>query len=378
MSYIYYSVGGKLAVSNGKALRTLVYPLLSGRVNGVQLLKADGRMWGWGYGTNGEIGNNSATAYSTPVSVCGTVKTFCRIGAGSYASYGVDFRGKVWGWGYGGVGELGNNNTLPFSTPVSVAGALKTFCQISGGYIFALALDQRGKGWGWGYGFQGQLGRNNAAQYSTPISICGANKTFCIIDAGSSHGVALDLRGRAWAWGSNFNGCLGDNSTNTRLTPISVCGAVQTFCKIFASENNTYAINKDGRLFSWGDNTNGALGDNTITQRITPVRVGGAVKTFCQIAVGSLYAAAIDRYGKIWSWGNNNFGQLGNNSTTGYSTPVSVCGANKTFCRIYGGSATLYGVDKNGNVWAWGSNTSGEIGDNSLTHRSTPVRVCGL
>jgi len=378
MSYIYYSVGGKLAVSNGKALRTLVYPLLAGRENGVQLLKADGRMWGWGYGTNGEIGNNSSIAYSTPVSVCGEIKTFCRIGAGLYNSYGIDKYGRVWGWGYGATGELGDNSNLTKSTPVSICGAIKTFCQVTGGYLYGAALNQRGKVWGWGYNASGNLGNNSTLTYSTPVSICGTNKTFCQIDGGYAHILSIDLRGRLWAWGSGGSGRLGLNSQTAFSTPVSVCGAVKTFCKIDAQQTTSYAIDKNGRIWAWGQNTGGALGDNSVTNRSTPVSVGGATKTFCQIAAGYLFAGAIDKNGKLWMWGTNGNGNLGNNSTTPYSTPVSVCGANKTFCRIAAGDYAFYAVDKNGNVWAWGKNVQGQLGNNSQTLYSTPIRVCGL
>jgi alpha-tubulin suppressor-like RCC1 family protein len=380
MSYIYYSVGGKLAVSNGKALRTFVtdYPLLAGRENGVQLLKTDGRMWGWGYSQYGEIGNNSISDRSTPVSVCGVVKTFCKIGAGYYASYGIDQYGKAWGWGYGGYGELGNASLASFSTPVSIGGANKTFCQIVGGNLFALAIDLRGKTWGWGYNLNGGLGTNSSLSSTTPRSVCGAAKTFCKVSGGARHSLALTQNGRAWAWGSNLSGGLGNNTLLAALTPVSVCGDVQTFCHIVASQDNSYAINEDGRAFSWGSNSFGALGDNTTTNRCTPVRVGGAVKTFCQIASGFLFVGAIDKYGQVWTWGTAASGVLGNNSNVSRSTPVSICGAKKTFCGIFAGNYALYAVDKNGNVWAWGSNLNGQLGDNTNTAKSTPVRVCGL
>ena len=82
--------------------------------------------------------------------------------------------------------------------------------------------------------------------------------------------------------------------------------------------------------------------------------------------------------GRAWAWGSNNIGQLGDNSIISKRTPVSVLGATKTFCQISGGGSHTVAIDKNGRVWAWGLNSSGELGDNSITSRRTPVRVCNL
>jgi alpha-tubulin suppressor-like RCC1 family protein len=165
----------------------------------------------------------------------------------------IDKNGRAWGWGLNGNGELGNNSVTSIRTPVSVLGAVKTFCLISTGLNYTMAINKNGRAWGWGLNGNGQLGDNSITSRRTPVSVLGAVKTFCQISTGSEHTVAIDKNGRAWCWGYNLYGQLGDNSVTSRRTPVSVLGAVKTFCLISAGNNHTIAIDKNGRVWGWGD-----------------------------------------------------------------------------------------------------------------------------
>lgn len=322
----------------------------------------------WGSNTSGALGDNSTIDTGSPESICGTNKTFCVIAVGNVATNhasAIDRYGRVWTWGSGTSGGLGNNQTGPRSTPVSICGAVKTFCKIYTGQNRVTAIDQFGRAWSWGSGAFGALGINLAANRSTPVSVCGAVKTFCEIALGNAHAVILQNNGRLWSWGPNTQGQLGINTAvGSALTPVSVCGAVKTFCKVDASTNTSQAIDKYGMIWSWGLGTSGILGNNQTGNRSTPVSVCGAVKTFCKISTGGTFAVAIDKYGKVWTWGSNTGSQLGDGTTTDRSTPIAVGGATKTFCEISTGNAHTVAVDKNGKFWVWGNtaNTSGELG----------------
>ena len=339
------------------------------------------RLWAWGTNNAGQLGIKLPTFYNTPISIVGATKTFCEIGgeavtiAGSSA-LAIDKNGLVWGWGVASDGQLGNNSTDPqFMTPVSIAGARKTFCKVDTNGFSSMAIDKNGRLWSWGNNSNGQLGNNSTTNFCTPISVLGAVKTFCQIGAGSSYSLAIDKNGRAWAWGQNTNGQLGDNTTISKNTPISVRGAVKTFCQINSGINFAIAIDKNGRAWGWGYNSFGMLGDNTVTQRLTPVSVAGAVKTFCQISVGYQHSVAIDKNGRAWGWGVNSSGQLGDNSTLSRRTPVSVAGTVKTFCQIAVNVTNSVAIDKNGRAWGWGSGNF--TGDGTATVRLTPVSVAG-
>jgi alpha-tubulin suppressor-like RCC1 family protein len=302
-------------------------------------------------------------------------------------SLGIDKNGRAWGWGVNASGRLGNNATTLQCTPVSVCGNTKTFCEISAGNQQSVAIDKDGKLWAWGGAsfLQGSIGDGTIVTKRTPVSVYlsdGITRTFCKI-ATSVHTLVIDKNGRLWAWGLSGNGQLGTGVSigGCKCTPVSVCGAPKTFCKIAAGSSSSYAIDKYGKLWSWGNSTNGALGNNASSGNVcTPISVCGTTKTFCHISAGVLFACGIDKNGLIWCWGQNDFGQLGDNSTVNKSTPTALGGTSKTFCKISCGWRHTIAVDKNGNAWAWGHNsaTTLQIGDKTSLCRCTPVRVCGL
>lgn len=388
----------------------------------------NGKGWGWGSANNGEMGTNTSYV-ATPVSIYGT-KTFCDIGAGNYHSIAIDKNNKFWTWGLDDYGQLGINGDYNRKTPISLQATNKTFCavhtgrgwtsfvrdktnttyrwgvgpiffnrerspvsfyntagiaqcEIAAGLYHFLALDQNGKAWGWGYSQYGSVGHGNYYSVGPQYSVVGQlGRTFCKITAGDIHSVALDKDGRIWTWGGNYACQLGQGITadfNSRCSPALLWNNDgKTFCKIAAGKNYTLAIDKNGKVWSWGENYNGYLGDNSNTQRCSPVSICETnTKTFCKIAAGENSSLAIDKNGKIWSWGGNSYGQLGINSTSSVNTPVSVLGAAKTFCQISIGTYNVAAIDKNGKVWCWGINTYGQLGDNSVTNKCTPVSIAG-
>ncbi len=336
------------------------------------------QIFGWGRNTVGQIGDNTITNRCTPVSVAGTTKTFCQIRAGNSHTAAIDKNGRVWTWGNNFQGQLGDNSITSRRTPVSVAGTTKTFCQIMSGFSHTAAIDKNGRVWAWGSNASGQLGDNTVVSKITPISILGATKTFCKIGGTANYTVAIDKNGLVWAWGVNLVGQLGDNTITPRCTPVSVAGTTKTFCQITTGLGHTVAIDKNGTVWGWGRNDFGQLGDNTVISKRTPVSVAGTTKTFCQIGAGVSHTIAIDKNGRVWTWGLNSNGQLGDNSITNKCTPISVGGTTKTFCKITGGSCNTIAIDKDGRVWAWGFNNNGELGDNTTLSRLTPVRVYNL
>jgi alpha-tubulin suppressor-like RCC1 family protein len=347
------------------------------------------RLWGWGPYSFGQLGNNNTiTSCMTPVSVLGAAKTFCQVNGeivsfnattfnNNSSNLAIDKNGLIWGWGQNAAGQFGDNSTINRLTPVSVAGAIKTFCAISSGGGHSLAIDKYGRVWAWGSNSNGQIGDNSTINRLTPVSIAGAIKTFCAISGGNAYSLSIDKYGRAWAWGFNNNGQLGDNSVSSRILPVSIAGAIKTFCAIAASNNHSIAIDKYGHVWAWGLNSGIPLGDNSTINRLTPVSVAGNRKTFCVIAAGVSCSLAIDKYGRAWAWGVNSGGQLGDNSTVSRRTPVSVAGAIKTFCAISSGGGHSLAIDKYGRAWAWGGGATGTLGDNSTVNRLTPVSIAG-
>jgi alpha-tubulin suppressor-like RCC1 family protein len=284
----------------------------------------------------------------------------------------------TWAWGANFTGGLGINSVTNKCTPTSILGTRKTFCQISAGGYKTATIDSSGQVWAWGDNFSGQLGNNSIISERTPVSILGAKKTFCQIASGRSYISAIDKNGLVWGWGDNDKGQLGNNSIISERTPVSILGAKKTFCKISSGLGTTIVIDKNGQVWGWGDNYGGQLGDNTIISKRTPVTILGVKKTFCQIAVGGLHTIGLDKNGQVWGWGYNNQGELGDNSIVSKLTPVSILGAKKTFCHIAAGSQYAVGIDKNGQVWGWGNGYDGQLGNNGAISILTPVSLFGV
>jgi alpha-tubulin suppressor-like RCC1 family protein len=357
------------------------------------LIEKNGRLWSLGSNSTGQLGDNTTVSRATPVSVLGAVKTFCKIATGGTASAAIDKYGRLWTWGINSNGELGDNTTISKRTPVSVLGSTKTFCEIAGGIrngastglnAFFLAIDKNGKMWSWGNNSNRSLGNGTTINRSTPVAVYG-NKTFCKVAAGSAAVFAIDKNGRTWGWGTSFTGFGNNDPIEALFSPVKICGN-KTFCEIAMNYNApnlqapfaSFGIDKNGKLWGWGPNPLGIVGDNTTISRLTPVAVYGN-KTFCHIACAFTTAHGIDKNGKVWSWGGSNSnGQLGNNSTISRITPTALYG-NKTFCKIVGyddgaGSEVRFAIEKNGKLWGWGGR--GQIlGQTSTVYRLTPIEV---
>jgi alpha-tubulin suppressor-like RCC1 family protein len=183
-------------------------------------------------------------------------------------------------------------------------------------------------------------------------------------------------------------GALGDGKTTTRLSPVSFVGGFTDWIQVSAGNGHMGAIRANGTAWAWGANAGGQLGNNTTASRSSPVSVVGGFTDWVQINGGYRHTAAIRANGVAWAWGYNNVGQLGDNTTTNRSSPVSVVGGFTDWVQIDPGAGRFGTSDganlhhtaalrANGTAWAWGSNSNGQLGVNSTTNRSSPVSVVG-
>jgi YD repeat-containing protein len=271
------------------------------------------------------------------VSVVGGFSDWCQISAGRYHTAAVRTSGSAWAWGTNSYGRLGDNTISNRSSPVSVVGGFSDWCQISAGGKWTAAVRTNGTAWAWGYNLQGRLGDNTVTCRSSPVSVVGGFTNWCQISAGRYHTAAVRTNGTAWAWSYNGQGQLGDNTTTSRISPVSVVGGFSDWSKISAGSFFTAAVRTSGSAWSWGCNSSGRLGDNTTTNRSSPVSVVGGFTDWCQISVGE-HTAAVRTSGSAWAWGSNSSGQLGDDTTTPRSSPVSVVGGFTNWCQISAGT----------------------------------------
>ena len=334
--------------------------------------------WTWGCNNAGQLGDNTTTSRSSPVSVVGGFLDWCQLCAGGCHGVALRTSGSAWAWGCNTQGQLGDNTTTDRSSPVSVVGGFSNWCQISAGGCHTAAVRTTGSAWAWGCNNYGQLGDNSIVAASSPVSVVGGFNDWCQISAGNAHTAALRTGGSAWAWGDNsFGGRLGDNTATCRSSPVSVVGGFTDWCQISAGSIHTAAVRTGGSAWAWGSNTLGKLGNNTVTNRSSPISVVGGFSDWCQISAGGSHTAAVRTSGSAWAWGFNPVGQLGDNTVTTRSSPVSVVGGFTNWCQISAGFSHIAAVRTSGSAHAWGCNSSGQLGDNTVISRSSPVLVAG-
>jgi alpha-tubulin suppressor-like RCC1 family protein len=335
-----------------------------------------GLTWSWGGNTSGQLGTNNLTDRSSPVSVVGGFVNWCQISTGVH-SIGVRTDGTAWVWGCNNCGQLGDGTTTVKSSPVSVVGGFTDWCQVSAIGGHSLGVRTNGTVWAWGFNGCGRLGDNTVTDRSSPVSVVGGFTDWRQISAGYLHSLGLRTNGTAWDWGGNIVGQLGDNTTTNRSSPVSVVGGFTDWCQVSAGRYHSLAVRTNGTAWAWGSNSSGRLGDNTVSNRSSPVSVVGNFADWCQVSAGDNHSLGVRTDGTAWAWGSNSSGKLGDNSITVRSSPVSVVGGFTNWCQVSAGLTHSLGVRTNGTAWAWGLNIYGRLGDNTVTSRISPVSVVG-
>ncbi|WP_395740314.1 S8 family serine peptidase [Prosthecobacter sp.] len=349
-------------LTTGALAGKTVTSVTAGQFHSVALC-SDGTLAAWGRNIEGQLGDNTQTSSSVPVAVNAAPgsalngKRVVAVTAGEYQTLALCSDGTVVGWGWNDQGELGDGTTTNRKLPVAVntgaSSALngKTVVGISAGYQHTLAVCSDGTVAAWGYNNHGQLGDNTQTRRLLPILVnttpgasALAGATVVAVSGGVDHSLALRSDGLVVAWGGNNfgGGQLGDNSTTDRLLPVLVNTASgvsalynKTVVAIAGGGYHSIALCSDGTLTAWGNNNEGCLGDNTTTTRTVPVAVNTAAglsalngKTIARIAAGHSHTLVSCTDGTVLSWGRNDFGMLGDATTTARSVPVAVSRAN--------------------------------------------------
>lgn len=375
----------------------------------------------------GELGDGTTVGKTTLIDLQLADYPLDMAAAGGFGYIDNDYRfagftlavlrtGAVMSWGANSTGQLGDGTTQYRVSPVQVLGtggqgylsgvvaiaaAPGTGNYVLGGHVLALLDD--GRVVAWGVNQTGQLGNGTTTPSSVPVLVTGLTDLVVAVACGGGarhydsyplpgSSYALTGKGEVWAWGFNGQGQLGDGTTTNRTAPVkSLISNVKAICAgssgIPSYTDGSYAghvlaLKEDGTVWAWGLNNVGQLGDGTTTNRATPVQVSGLSNIVAIAAGGYAHSAgvigghslALRADGTVWAWGLNNYGQLGDGTTTNRSTPVQVSGLTDVVAIGAGGYHSV-ALKKDGTVWAWGYNGYGQLGDGTTTDRTTPVQV---
>ncbi|MBK8093331.1 MAG: hypothetical protein IPK32_15415 [Verrucomicrobiaceae bacterium] len=302
---------------------------------------SDGTVYGWGYNYNGELGDGTTANPYSPVAVSMTGalagKTVVAVAAGYYHSLALTSDGLLFAWGKNSSGQLGNGSTTDSTTAVAVdmAGALsgKSVTAITCGGEFSAAATSDGLVFTWGSNSVGQLGNATNTNSTVPVAINTSGvlsgKVVTQISAGLAHMLACTSDGHVYSWGIGASGCLGNGASVSSNVPVAVdvtgVLASKSIIKVGCTANSSAALSSDGLIYTWGLY---ALGNGTVSGSDTPVAVdtSGVLsgKVVTHISGGSYHMLALTSDGELFSWGYNYFGMLGDGSTTERDSPVAV------------------------------------------------------
>ena len=195
-----------------------------------------------------------------------------------------------------------------------------------------------------------------------------------LISVYPSIGEQIGIPPELWTWGQGYSGQLGDNTTTNRSTPVTTSAGGTNWKQVSSGTDHCAAIKTDGTLWTWGNISYGQLGDNnSTTNKSTPVTTFAGGTNWKQVSSGFFHCAAIKTDGTLWTWGNGGEGLLGDNTETTKSTPVTTFAGGTNWKQVSGGRFYCAAIKTDGTLWTWGQGIYGQLGDNTATSKSTPV-----
>jgi alpha-tubulin suppressor-like RCC1 family protein len=312
-----------------------------------------------------------------PIDVTGLSSGIRVVSAGGEHTCALNEAGGVVCWGYNGSGALGDNGDCGLiCSPVGVSGLSSGVSALSSGYRHTCVLTASGGVKCWGYNFWGQIGDNTTTDRDAPVDVTGLASGVTAVVSGQYHSCALTTGGGVKCWGYGGLGQLGNSSFLNQLTPVDVSGLSSGVTAITGGWNHTCALLANGSVKCWGFNPHGELGNGGTANSSSPVDVVG-LPPASAVSGGRYHTCALSTSGGVWCWGANAWGQLGDGTTTGSTTPTDVTGLDFDVGAVSAGGLQTCAVTNAGTVKCWGDNAWGQLGDGTTDGRTTPVDVSG-
>jgi alpha-tubulin suppressor-like RCC1 family protein len=365
-------------------------------------LKSDGTLMSWGNNAFGQLGDNTTTDRTTPVAVTNFTGV-TSIAAGLYHTVALKSDGTVWAWGRNQYGEVGDGTTTQRKVPTQVSG-LSGVTAVAAGEYHSLALKSDGTVWAWGRNHRGQLADGTFNNSSTAIQSAAVTNVVSV--AAGQHTLMAQSDGIVKSSGGNSGGQRGIGNTNitssvtdvlylafaekVALPVISPDGGFytvsQTVTVTDATSGCTIRYTLDGSDPT-GNSTSIASGGTLNVTGLTRLKVkafkSGVISSDIKsaifqigdaVAAGQHHGLALEAGGTLWSWGDNAYGQLGNDSSADRWAPVQVTAISNVIS-VAGGEYHTLAVKSDGTTWVWGRNTNNQLGDGTTTERDTPVSI---
>lgn len=406
------------------------WTMISATSSGTMSLKTDGTLWNWGINFRGELGDNTEISKSSPIQTVAGGTNWKFLNGGYYRSAGIKTDGTLWIWGESallsnaGLSILGCGNFIcQVSSPVQTAIGGNDWKEVSltrldglfgGGWV---ATKTDGTLWGSGYtgngekgnnaikyaqyapmdmgeafirkecfsdaglfgvgaNGQGQLGNNAALNRSAAVQTVSGGSSWRVISGGTCEsGGAIKNDGTLWVWGRGINGRLGNLATTNRSSPVQTSAGGTNWLNISGGKYAFVATNTLGQLFTWGGGLGGILGNNGTANFSSPTQTSTGGTNWTKVASTACAAMALKSNGELWLWGANNFGQLGQLDTINRSTPTQTVAGGTNWTCIAMGRFSAAAIKADASLWVWGVNNDGQLGINNTNWCSSPVQT---
>ena len=289
------------------------------------------------------------------------------ISAGQAHSLALSDEGQLYVWGDNTEGQLGNGSTDHIGRPTLLP-STKIWTKALTGYAHSLAIAADGTLWAWGKNDKGQLGLGNeGTTVNRPIQV-GSDTDWATIAVGGDYSLAIKKDGTLWAWGSQQNGRLGDGQTSGQINTPTQVGNDNSWANLFACNNwgSSFGIKTDGSLWAWGTGQNYMLGTGSTAAQPTPIEVGKGRKWKKVSYARSRNTFALADDGTLWAVGRNNKSLLQVNESTTAQQEWAQVGSDNDWEDIAIFNLTAMAVKKNGDLYGWGANVYGELGNGNL------------
>ena len=286
-------------------------------------LKRDGTLYAWGNNDDNQLGNGTTTGTNTPAQV-GTDTDWKAIYAGKSTSFAIKNDNTLYAWGLN-AGQYGDGTTTAVTKPRRVSSDTDWKAIGLGVNFSVLGLKSDGTLYGSGYNTSRELGIGTVAQTATFTRESTGAANWKTISVGHDHSLAINDAGELYAWGNNSNGQLGMGTTGSRIDMPTKVSTATDWAAIVGANFYSLTLKKDGSLYAWGLNTHGSLGDGTTTNRLSPTKIGKATDwTTIVSSSGSAHALALKKDGRLYAWGQNTHGQLGDGTNEAKNTPTLI------------------------------------------------------
>ena len=340
-------------------------------------ITTNGIIYSWGNNEFGQLGTGDTEDKNLPV-IISTESNWAKLSVGANHNFLITLQGVLWSWGYNGYGQLGNSDLGNVYEPTMIPeidedDENKNWTTIAAGHNHSIGLKTDGFIWAWGYNEFGQLGLGDNEDKEKAVMM-ESETGWSVIAAGKNHTMGIKSSGTMWSWGDNDYGQLGlgDGELGADKNVPTQIGTDSDWSKIALGADHSIALKSNGTIWSWGYNEFGQLGLSDNDNKTEPVQIGED-SDWSKITCGFYHSVALKTNRTLWTWGFNEFGQLGLDDSE-QNMPISI-GTASDWMHISAGKEHTFGLKTNNALWSWGRNNYGQLGLGDTVNRTTPAFV---